>query len=110
MTKPLSFLSKDSQVLCYDLGINEMHSISLFLDATISNVTNGYRTYNPHNVQICQRSDDSYRCERHPDLGNGKIYVDLQEEGTLTSISVFVEGKELHCCVGWLLSCTWIGR
>ena len=111
MTKHLSFPLRNLQVICYVLIIDVTHSTCLFLDATISNVTNGFRSENPNNVNHCESvSDDSYRCERHLDHGNGRTYVDLKGEGTLTSISVFVEGKELHNCVGWFVSCTWIGR
>jgi hypothetical protein len=107
MTKHLSFPLRNLQVISYLLAINAMHSTCLFLDATISSVTNGFRSENPNNVNICDYvSDDSYRCDRHHDHGNGRTYVDLEGEGTLTSISVFVEGKELHSCVGWLVSCT----
>ena len=73
----------------------------LFLDATISNVTNGFRTeLISNNVNICESvSDDSYRCERHLDP-SARTYVDLEGYGTLTSIRVFAEGKDLHSCVG----------
>jgi hypothetical protein len=101
MTKHLSFPLRNLKVICYILIINTIHSTSFYLDATISSVTNGNRTGNPNNVNICESiSDDSYRCERHHDHKNERTYVDLKGEGTLTSISVFVEGKELHSC--WL--------
>ena len=95
----MSFPSINSQVIFNVVVINAMHSTSLFLDATISNVTHGNRNV-PNNVNICESvSDDSYRCERHLDQ-NARTYVDLEGYGTLTSIRVFAEGKDLHSCVG----------
>ena len=109
MSKHLSFPSINSQVIFNVVVINAMHSTSLFLDATISNVTHGNRNV-PNNVNICESiSDESYRCKRHLD-SYAKTYVDLKGNGTLTSIRVFAEGKELHSCVGWLVSFTWIDR